>query len=405
MTNLHRKRSLPKSSLKTDERLSSSCFLCAFSRAAITALLVFSVFLIPLGCDSATGGIFYHLENETETLDGSLDNNLSVTHIIKSGGTLYFSAGRVYEYTGDEWKDIDPPTKISGENATLLSSGVASLGDTLYASFYNEDGTKSGVYTYDSNSWNEISITGTNIDAESKIITINSVNGNITVHYSYLNSEDNRVFSAVYTSDGSSFYDVTLSSSNPIALGAPINDFAYHDSNYWLSAGNMLYKGTYLENFSQDTTISTTADIEALYADSDLSVLFAADSNGYVHTNDGSSWNKSNQVKSNDVGVNFSSAISFTGNNDNSLVCFGSKQQGYFEMSVSSSTDFTEAASITPKEPEIEELTSSSENYKSTDLYNSGVKSFYYEDGILYLGTASAGLWKNTISNRKWSRE
>ena len=113
------------------------------------ALCLFSVFLLS-SCSDNEFPIFYYIENESEQIDNTLDNTLSITGMGKSGEDYYLSAGgtlytRKHYDEVKRWNSVRLPSKASYCTAFKVVRDTTT-GDRLYAGCLMEDGTYEKLY-------------------------------------------------------------------------------------------------------------------------------------------------------------------------------------------------------------------------------------------------------------------
>ncbi|HUV07152.1 MAG TPA: hypothetical protein VMX75_05445, partial [Spirochaetia bacterium] len=107
-------------------------------------IVLFLLSSLMLTCSNQEYAIFYFVENEKEQVDNSLDNNLSILSMVKSGSEYFIAAaGSMYTRSeGDdvkEWDHVDFPS--GADYCTAMAFFDDGGGGKIYAAFLMDNGS------------------------------------------------------------------------------------------------------------------------------------------------------------------------------------------------------------------------------------------------------------------------
>lgn len=352
-------------------------------------IFIFIVFTFT-SCNESDIGIFYGLETEEKLADNSLPNNVTVGSMTNNGGELYIAAGRVYTRTSGSAEDWD---KLSSPSGYDLSTSLASDGSNVYAVFYDKDSAEKALFSMpNGGNWVKIDTSSVSGDIE----LVKSANNSIFVS-TRINSQEGKLY---YFSGVLPFIELA-----DITMTGPVFHVIHHNSFYWISNYNILYKTAIDDPDSAysavDLSLNLNDEITGLSESSDSYIYYTyRDKNSvrsYVGATDGNTVDETG-----DDFFYVLNGIKLFNISGYEFLMVGTGGRGYYHILNPSSTR------LDPDKPSNDAL---ADNYTSAvDLMGAVVLDFFVDGGIdgdLYALTATSGLWKNSLSGgeRVWSIE
>ncbi len=352
-------------------------------------IVIFIVSIAFFSCNDSDIGIFYGLETEEKLADNSLPNNVTVGGMVKNVNELYIAAGKIYTKTSGSDSDWD---KLSTPSGYDLSTSIAVSNDNyVYAVFFNKESAEKALFRMQNGgSWSKV--TDSDFSGSIELVKNDETNKTIFVSTRVSSNEGN-----LYYLDAGDFTPVP-----GITMTGCVFHVLYHDSNYWISNYNNLYRGADPSSLTELVTdLNINDEIRGLSPSSSDYIYFTYwdkdGTKGSIVAVNGSTI----EEEGSDYSYMLNGLKIFTASGYNFLVC-GTGGRGYYQILSPSSTN------LDIKKPSNNVL---SENYSSaTDLQDSVVLDFFIDggdDGDLYALTATRGLWKNSLSGgtRTWSIE
>jgi len=366
-----------------------------FSKS-LRGLLLFILLLAVFSCSEGDFTIFYQVVNEKAIQDNDLENTIGVYGMARAdltgyGGTAdryYIAAGKIFtrEVGSNNWDSVSNQT----ENGEKLCNGIALRGSTLFAIFFNVDGSSSGLYYRDldaSLAGNPKNITWTRAAA------LNAYQiGMIKVAGSYLfiSLRNGSTYSMYYTTDGTSFNPVDFGKT----LSTPIRDVSFGGGNYYFITGDEMFSGSAGNpGSSTGPSISGTERYEGvIYTDNGR--LYVATSKGHICLNTGpATWdsahfNYTHNAVEDDVWFTKFEQVEDSGVPTVDMVVVGSRGAGFYEINENQGVN------------DIERFANTSKN----ELYAGSVGSFYMDSSNydFYVLTLGSGLWRSELKDDNW---
>jgi hypothetical protein len=346
--------------------------------------------LLVFACSDNEFPIFFYIENESEQVDNSLDNTLSITGMGKSGEDYYLSGGgalytRKHYDDIKRWNSVKLPSKASYCTAFRVVSKTTT-GDRLYAGCLMEDGTYA-LFEGDPNrkpSWYEV--TDTEI-AGKQIVRLEEVTGGVQTQlfavvlssgkYSLLYSDDGLDFSTAISDQADTIRNVTYSAG---------------DTEFWAVSRSKVFtfSGAQVNSVFTEKTTNIPPDRGGYmgigWFGIPFNLYYISTEGGMVYSSsDGDNWTASRgkSVSDEDVPFTFFSAVPEGGPFENVLV--GTVGFGFYEMedgSVASLSRLTE--------------------FTAHELYYGWVEEIFVDEEIVFCLTIGSGLWRNVFESGSW---
>ena len=371
---------------------------------AAKCLGVVLLVLAMLSCTEGQYAVFYTIENEKKISDNpSLPNNITVTHFVELGNTLYVSAGAMWARSSTladasvEWK------RIENSLGEAMCNGLVVFSTELVAAFFSRDEQGStGLYratpTADLGAdaaptlqWSEVSLF-----QGKQVVWLSVVGGSdLLVCVAETASTSPTVITyALYASqDGSTFSGPILQS-----LTGAVSDATHDGTNYWIVSGNKVYTGPALSAGSvQETTVASEVQgYSGVLHSSDYSAVYLSTQQGRVYRRQvgSSEWTSSEQVLVSAKAIPFTRMLVAA---DRILV--GTEGYGYYEVIGGDVAALHRFSNIT-----------------SVDFYAGIILRFHRSvlegQEVIFACTSGAGLWRGTYSTAtsgtatsEWNRE
>ncbi|MEJ2663574.1 MAG: hypothetical protein P8107_05950 [Spirochaetia bacterium] len=371
-----------------------------FSKS-LRGLLLFILLLAVFSCSEGDFTIFYQVVNEKAIQDNDLENTIGVYGMARAdltgyGGTAdryYIAAGKIFtrEVGSNNWDSVSNQT----QNDEDLCNGIALRGSTLFAIFFNVDGSSSGLYYRDLDASLAVdpkNITWTRADDalinNKKIGFIKEVNNLL-----FIALREGNTFSMVYSTIGTAFTQVTF----PVVLQTPLSDVSYDSggTTYYFVSGWAMFAGSANNpgNFNGPPPINGTERYEGvIYTDNGR--LYVATSKGHIFLNTGpATWdsvhfNYTHNAIEDDVWFTKFEQVEDSGVPTVDMVVVGSRGAGFYEINENQGVN------------DIERFANTSKN----ELYAGSVGSFFMDSSNydFYVLTLGSGLWRSELKDNNW---
>jgi hypothetical protein len=354
--------------------------------AALAALLVLAAGLALVSCPAS---IYFTLENEVETVDNTLSNEISFFDVatLAPGGPYYAAGGSIWKGALAAGTVTWSTTNIAPPQSGMLCNGLVAFGGNLYGSFFAPSGPAVYGLFQDAGGGPAFAATsvGTPADVQGKQISlvrvIPSAAGGLAV-VTAVPSGSGFLYALYDSPDGlwpnGGFSPVLSGETNPIS------GVAYAASSYWAVAGQKLYSdvatpGT-MNSVGVGSPIDASDELRDVFADGNRLIVSSKLGAVYFCLNAATpSWTKVTTTKVVDKTVGFLGIAGPTpGNADKYLI--GAEGYGYYTLDV-----------LTPN------LTRFSES--TIALYASAVRGFLIDGTTVFAETLSKGLWRTSFTS------
>ena len=390
-------------------------------------LLLSAAAVIISACDYQAGGLFYSIEQESEIINGTLEDNISVFAMARSTNYHFIAAGELMYRKADAAETVKWIADYPDGAGEYLCRSIVINGSDLYAVFYNTGATdymtvRADVSAFEANpsgglSWgSELDFTDPDIEGKT-VIDLAAAGGMIFM----LTREDTNIYSlysAPSAGFGASSPDVEEIASELTSISELKADYDAAGAEYWIIAGNKLFTGdgTALGTNSNETALVEAAsdDIKGngfggvLCAETDST---AAGTEVYLTTEEGvmlirsaGSWSTISNQYDEDTGL-FQPlyGLSHFSDGDQIDVILAASESGYYEMDLNDAVDSRTFVSPELTDTNLTEYI----QYSSIDLSESIVLDFFVDSDRVYALGYNAGLWKNSLKDdvRFWDIE
>lgn len=337
-------------------------------KALRTARVVAAAVMLAAIANCDGPGIFYTLATESPRSNRNLPDEATVTAVVSAGSHYYVAAGGVWRraHAGDTWEPVTRPTRdgSGAEPPQLLVLGLAAAGDTLCA------GTVRGVYraaASESPSWRRVSGVP---DTEQVLRVFAIPNGSGEILAVTQPQEDEPVY-RVYRSDRCLAFD-------PVAALRDVSGLPYDATHafgaYWVTVGDRLYRGAVLDDLeAAPAQPDGTGRLRGVLLNDSGNRFYVADESGGIHRSEdrGGSWDSVRIEPPGDDAEAVPLTL-FTQIADTILI--GTKGFGFYQFEDG-------APERAERGPRI-----------TSQLYEAHITGFAQFDGIVFAGTAVAGL-------------
>ena len=393
----------------------------------ITILIAAVVLMSMFSCSDITGGLFYSIEQESEIYNGSLPDDLSVGTMFKNDDYYFIAAGnfryiKVLAEESAEWTIKNPVL-----TETLLCQDFIIINNSAYAVFYNTAATayysyKASVSNPEQMGWEMVDM---NIPDYQTLIDIETLDSLVFLYTVDLTGKYHIHTAASPAFSESSGYETIISD---LSVGGELAIDTDSAGNYWLAAGNKIYR--------TDGTLAGTVDLTPVYSeiaslngngfpgivcvDTDTA---AADDEVYISSDEGlvlerksGAWTVLNSTDEDGnfelLGDLYGMQHAVIAAKDIDIILIAS-ENGYYEMN--SAADLTTRTIIDPKSSESR-LTETIQ-YSSIDLSDIVINDFFIDpdpdstktddEPYIFALCYRSGLWKNSLKSgiRFWDKE
>ena len=355
------------------------------SRKRFAVVLVAATALVWASCDNFAG-IYYTVATEEETVDNTLENDLSVTDLVVDATNNYYfaAAGLVFARpTGagsDEWAAItsDFSDGKSGGLVTALGSDTTNL----YAGFVFDDDS-AGLYT----------TTLAAIDTSSGVSITWTPVGTVTDQVVRIMFVDSTLFITTATPDGGDgpfTYDTWAGFVQIAGLTGtdnPVTSITHDGARFWATAGPTVYSDGSTNDATAIAEVALTGPSSifgygGIVYDSTAATLYLSNRDGrlYSSTDSGANWSEWPVDGPLTVGgdpVAFTEPLVA-----DQQVLIGTRGDGYYTVT----NDILDDDNVT----RFDEFTS--------ELYGAAIERFVLDGSVVFACTAGLGLWQAPVS-------
>lgn len=381
----------------------------------ITSILV--VVAVVVSCNYSGMGIYYSIKEEQPLADNALPNDITVQGMIKSGGSYYVAAGKLYvspvaAVQADRiWETIVPPEPNQVSSNRSLCVKVISFSSLIIALYISLDGSKSSLYALDTskdattaNAWTIIT------DLENKYVDgVVSTQNNIFVSTRVL-QDGIHVYTSYESSDGTTYATISLSEQY-----TSIIDAAEYNTFSWIISGTNLYSDSGGSFALQSGTgvPASASGFRGIYASSAAAgdILFLSSVEGQVFVLDGVTWTAGTEIldaNDNTVSLTDISEVTIDGI---PIILLGT-ENGYYDIVLDGG--YNSVDDIVPVIPGSAAESSTDQNYLKITLKQASIN-FFFVDTVtttIFAATSVNGLWANYIHTgddstliKKWDPE
>jgi hypothetical protein len=398
-------------------------------RFAGPVLLSLLILLVLGACSQNAVGIFASIARERLVIDDrDLANDITVGAITRAGSRYFMASGPL------RYRDLDDPAELANQNpsqwavveapgANYTTTSVVAFGGAIYAAFYQQSGSPSGVYRITDPAASSPSLTGPLTISD----TVDRVGKLIVAGGQLFLIAEIGLSRALFHWTGSQFDRVPADSGATDLEPNSWIDVASNGTDFlYLASGKAIFDaggiGAGADAVDIDSPVNQTnkgpsAAFRAAHWDG--TAFWLSDDSGHLYSSaDGSSWTRNATAFTYDIDPD--QEIGFTDfatvqNTVTSVTVVGTESAGYYVVGAD--------ASETPTSPAV-----SGSNYRESDLSGLAVTTFYadttlrtdypvptaagdpYEllDGyLLFAGTANGGLWRALFHDgaTQWVRE
>lgn len=354
------------------------------TRKAFPLLAILAGLAALLSLTGCPASIYYTLENEVETTDNTLQNEISILGIAALGGNYYAAAGSIWKGTpaagSVTWDTANPLTLPA---AGALSNMLVEFGGDLYGGFFTQPATL-GLYRADGPS--PTTFVGGQVthalvtDKQVALLAVLRSGLDLIVSTATpVGETDPFEYDLLLSTDGSSFTSLL-----PAVIIRPFTGVAYTSTpdTYWAVAGTSLYSGA-AGALAVDTRLVKTSTDEVLNSvtSDDGTRLFVTSNLGYVYysPDEGTTWYRNSSAVV--VGSTTVSLLTVAGGAGSSNMLVGSDGYGYYILAVSTTPTLTRF------------------DVSTIDLYAGSVRQFLIDGSRLFACTNMTGLWRNESFN------
>ncbi|NLJ45890.1 MAG: hypothetical protein GX430_04955, partial [Treponema sp.] len=211
-----------------------------------------------MSCDPGPAGLFAMLERETPKNKGTAAFNANTAAFVTRLGAHYYAGvgSTILRRlaAGGAWETIPDSGAPTG---SIITAGVSD-GTNLYVSYSPAAG--SIRYTSDGTNWNDYVVSG--LPAGEPVQNLLYMEGDnrllaATQHSTGTSSSDYTTYYTLASDNGAGVFTAEATATDQVC-GYP-SSIAWDGTNYWISAGNTVFKGTGPGTFDADDTNVTTA--------------------------------------------------------------------------------------------------------------------------------------------------
>ncbi len=375
-------------------------------------------------CTDQAGGLFYSLEQETAISNGTLEKDITIGSMEKSGNYYLIATGE-FQYrkvdadNDTEWSICEP----AGEYKDYLCYNMILTDGYTFASFFSTDGSDYILVKADTSSidsglkWSSPLTVSDTAGTDEKVIDFTKAGSLL-----FLSTVDSSSRYSIYSGPINGFSETTPLEiiASDLTVGGELKA-DYDGSEYWIIFGNRLYSGDGTQSGTSNVTADVYSESESAYLKGDgfTGILCtdadpAAGTEVYLTSEEGVLLVRKNgawEILENtydDDGL-FESLYGikrFTVGTDIDIILAAS-ESGYYEMDADNTIE--NKSFISPKLA-ASDLTNYIQ-YSSIELSDSIILDFFVDEAtdsekVFALGYNS-GLWKNSLQGtaRFWDSE
>lgn len=362
-------------------------------------------------CDPGTMGLFEMLEQEKPLNKGTPALNANTAQFVVRFGTNYYAAvGRTLltrPAAGGVWTTVS--TAPSGYEIT---SGVVA-GGTMYILAALSPGR---VYSSnDGSNWTPFGDYSALVQDPDEIpVGLMSANNQLFLASRWSTEDPDTTHYAVYYNDAGTFDPSPITNA---ICGLP-SSIAWDGTNYWITAGNAIFRGT-----TPGLLINDSVNVAGAFTASNpvLSVWYDSVNGGVIAAATGKVWRLTvgGYTPSGSFGssAQLSSVVVVPKNGGGDATIIGAKSwgsssnTGYFEYNATQNSLANFGINVVPSS--AYDMVSDNSNYVTT-LDDLSIEGFYYDDTpgeeTLFARTVMGGLWSNRFNDTTdtwsgWDRE
>ncbi len=366
------------------------------------AASVLLVALVLVSCDPGTMGLFEMLEQEKPINKGTPALNANTAQfVLRFGADYYAAVGKTLltrPASGGVWTTVS--TAPSGYDIT---SGVVA-GGSMYILCALSPGR---VYaSNDGSTWTPFGdYSALTQDPDETPKGLLAANNQLFLVSQWSTVDPDTTHYAIYYNNAGTFTPTPITN----AISSLPSSIAWDGTNYWISAGNTVFRGAdpwSLMNDSANVAGAFTA------ANPVLSVWYDSVNIGVIAAATGKVWRLTTggYTPSGPFGssAQLSSVIVVPRNGGGAATIIGAKSwgsstsTGYYEYDASQNSLANFGSGVVPSS--AYDMISDNSNYVTT-LDDLSIEGFYYDSvgQVLFARTVGGGLWSNTYSAGTWS--